>query len=50
MGRKRLADAMERLFQNDIIDIGYVTTGSDRKKKNGVRRIPQNECSEVQHG
>ena len=50
IGKRRLIDAMMRLFENKTIDRGFVYMGSDRKKKDGIRRRPVTDCGEVRDG
>ena len=50
IGKKRLIEAMGRLFENKTIDRGFVVLGSDRKKKDGIRRRPVTDCGEVRDG
>ncbi len=55
IGAKRFAESMARLFDCRIIDRGYVGTGKDRKKREGVRRCETDygeipDCGEVPDG
>jgi RecA-family ATPase len=50
IGIPRFTEAMQRLFNANVIDVGYTgIKGADRRKKEGIRRRPD-DCGEVQHG